>query len=323
MAPRDTARFLGVISEVRLRIIISVFADDLNGALIGADGSVAADTVENQLAHVIAQNIDIPGHRQRQMGDVINDADREIVQSFFALFEIFKHGENLSGIRVLAGKSVTAADDHGSVFFSVERRFHIQIQRLSGSTLFLGSVKNGNPFDRRGNRFEKVFDRERTIKVDVDHADLLVFLFVQIIDNFFDSVANRTHRDDDVGCVRRSVVIEEFIDPARGLRNFIHVVLDDFGNIGVELVLGFPGLEVNVVVLRRTPGDRTVGAKGPVPEAFDRFPVNQVLHYFFVQNFNFLDLMAGSETVKEMQEGNAGLDCREMGNPGQIHDFLN
>ena len=101
MAPRDTARFLGVISEVRLRIIISVFADDLNGALIGADGSVAADTVENQLAHVIAQNIDIPGHRQRQMGDVINDADREIVQSFFALFEIFKHGENLSGIRVL------------------------------------------------------------------------------------------------------------------------------------------------------------------------------------------------------------------------------
>ena len=46
MADGDTAGLFGVILEVSLNIFISMVTDNLGGVLVGADGSVTAQTPE-------------------------------------------------------------------------------------------------------------------------------------------------------------------------------------------------------------------------------------------------------------------------------------
>ena len=51
---RDRARFLGVVHEVALHIALGFLADDLDRVLVGADGAVGAQAIEQRSGHVVA-----------------------------------------------------------------------------------------------------------------------------------------------------------------------------------------------------------------------------------------------------------------------------
>ncbi len=80
----DSARLLGVVDEIALRIVRRILADDLDGILVGADGAVRPEAIEDS-AHrfgVFGGEGRIIG--QASMSDVIVYAnDKMIARSWF------------------------------------------------------------------------------------------------------------------------------------------------------------------------------------------------------------------------------------------------
>ena len=75
VADGDAAGLLGVILEVGLDVLVGMVADDLDGVLVGANGAVAAQTPELALDGAGRSNAGNGLLLQRQVGDVIHDAD--------------------------------------------------------------------------------------------------------------------------------------------------------------------------------------------------------------------------------------------------------
>jgi len=74
-----TASLVGAVGKVTLRVHISVPADDLDGVLVGANGTVTADTIEHALGGPFRQHIHLSFHGQAAMVNVIVDTDGEVV----------------------------------------------------------------------------------------------------------------------------------------------------------------------------------------------------------------------------------------------------
>ncbi len=79
MADGHAAGLLGVVLEVGLHVLVGVVADDLDGVLVRADGTVAAQTPELALDGAggcgVGSGLDLG---QGQVGDVVDDADGEL-----------------------------------------------------------------------------------------------------------------------------------------------------------------------------------------------------------------------------------------------------
>ena len=50
--------------------------------------------------------------------------------------------------------------------------------------------------------------------------------------------------------------------------------------------------------------------------------VEELIHIFIVDELDLLNLMGGTETVKEVEERNGAFDCGKMRNKRKVHDFL-
>ena len=108
VAAGQTAGLLRVILEVGLDILIRVVTDDLAGVLVRADRAVRAETPELAGDDAFAGGHDVLTHRQRVEGDVVVDADGEVV--FLLPGHIVEDGLQLGRGGVFGGKAVTAAE---------------------------------------------------------------------------------------------------------------------------------------------------------------------------------------------------------------------
>ena len=50
--------------------------------------------------------------------------------------------------------------------------------------------------------------------------------------------------------------------------------------------------------------------------------VNHFLEVVEIPDFDFLQLVRGAETIKEVEEGNTALDSCEVSNSTEVHNFL-
>ena len=57
-------------------------------------------------------------------------------------------------------------------------------------------------------------------------------------------------------------------------------------------------------------------------ERVNRIHIYHILQIFIVPGLDLLDLVGSTESVEEIDEGNFALDCCQMGNRGQVHNFL-
>ena len=79
VADGDTAGLLGVILEVCLNIFIGVVTNNLDGVLVSANGTVAADTPELALNGALSCSVrSLRILWERQVGNVIDNTNGEL-----------------------------------------------------------------------------------------------------------------------------------------------------------------------------------------------------------------------------------------------------
>lgn len=132
MADGHAAGLLGVILEVCLNILISVVADDLDGVLVCADSTVAAQTPELALLGASScgdgSGLDLG---QGQTGDIIGDAQSEALLGLI-LLQLLEQSEDGGRGSVLAAQAVTAAGQDDIVQASLTQgSSNIQVQGLA------------------------------------------------------------------------------------------------------------------------------------------------------------------------------------------------
>ena len=98
-----TTGFLGVIIKICLSIHISVITDDLDGVLVSSNSTVSTQSPELAVDGSFRSCDQLLAQRQRQIGNVIFDTDRE-----YFLFCVVVYSNDLSRCCIFGTKSVTS-----------------------------------------------------------------------------------------------------------------------------------------------------------------------------------------------------------------------
>ncbi len=160
----EAARFLRVVCEVCLAILVGVVADDLHRVLVGTYSTVSAETEEFSFVGAGVAEGDFGHQGQRCECHVVYDAESEVVLGL-GKSEVFVYGEDLSGCGVFRSQTVAATDDDGGVFLAVEAFLDVEVEGFAVGTGFFGAVEHGNAFCCCGNGCEEVLGREGTVEV--------------------------------------------------------------------------------------------------------------------------------------------------------------
>ena len=158
--------------------------------------------------------------------------------------------------------------------------------------------------------------------MDTDHTQLAAFFICQIVYGLFNGVAYRTHCHNDIFCLRIAVIVKRQIVAAGELCNLAHIAGHDVGDGIVILVHRLAGLEVNVRVLGGTAGNRFHRVEGAGAECLKGLLADQRTQILAFQKLYFLYLVGSAESVKEMHEGQAALNGRQVCDCTQVHSFL-
>ena len=153
-----------------------------------------------------------------------------MTSSTMLLLELLVDGEGAGRRRVLGAKPVTAADDGevADLAFLHERVHDIKEQRLALGARLLRAVHDGDLLAGCRQGLDELRRNERTVQADLHEADLLA-IGVQVVDDLFDDVAERAHRNDDAIGVGRAVIVEQLVVGAELGIDGVHVFLNDFG----------------------------------------------------------------------------------------------
>ena len=224
MALRDAERFLCIIFEISLCEFVCMRIDDLDRILVGADGTVRAETPEFAADKSVFLEIQDFLFLQRQVCHIVIDADRKTVDRLF-LKQVRKDRCDLGRRGVLGGQTVTAAD-HNEVAASAKRCTDILIQRLAGASHLFCAIQNSNRLACSRYRSNETADIERPIQMDLYKTDFLA-ASVQEVDRLLDASGNGSHRDNDTLCIRRSVIIEDVVLSACNLADLSEISFYD------------------------------------------------------------------------------------------------
>ena len=316
----QTAGLLGVIYKVCLTVQVCRMTDNLDGVFVCAYRTVRAHAPEYGGGQAFCGQLRFFCARQRCVGDIIDDANGEIVLRL-VLLEVLKDGNNLTRCGVLGGQTVTAADNRNIAADFLEDGANVLIQRLAHGARLLGAVENSDFLDGLRQNLEEMLRRERTVQVNVYHTDFFA-LAHQEINRFGGGLCAGTHQDDDAFCILCTVVVKQLVRTAGNLADLVHVMLyrvRNGGNLGVTC---FTALEEDVRIYGGAAGCRMLRIQRVLAECLEGIHVDQRAQIFVVQRFNLLNLVRRAEAVEEVQERHALVNGSQMSNGAQIHNFL-
>ena len=321
VADGDAAGLLRVVLEVGLDILVGMVADDLDGVLVGTDGSVAAQTPELALDGAFGGRVGSKALIQREVGHIVDDAEGEHALHV-VLLQLVEHGEDRGRRRILRAEAVAAADDLLIGDAGIGKgRDDVEIERLALRAGLLGAVENGDLLRGLGDGGKQLVRTERTVQADLDKTDLLT-LCGEVVNDLFGDIADGAHGDDHAVGIGSAVVVEELVIGAELGIDLAHVLFNDAGDGLIILVGGLAVLEEDVTILVRAAHNGVLGVQGALTEGLDGIHVDHVGQVLVVPDLDLLQLMAGAEAVEEVQEGNSALDGGQVGNRGQVHDLL-
>ena len=145
---------------------------------------------------------------------------------------------------------------------------------------------------------------------------------VQIVDDLLGHVADGAHGHDHAVGVGGAIVVEQLIVGAQLGVDLCHALLHHGGQSVIVLVAGLAVLEEDITVLVRAAHMGMLGVQRVLAELGHGVHVAHILQIVIIPNGNLLDLVAGAETVEEVDEGDLALQGGQMGHGGQIHDLL-
>ena len=114
---------------------------------------------------------------------------------------------------------------------------------------------------------------ERAIQSDL-YNTVFAALSIQEVDRFFDGLADGTHCNDHMLCIRCAVVIEQTIVGADLLIDFIHVLFHNCRKSFVILVACLTDLEEDIRVLRAAPLAASLRVERRCLELLNRFQID-------------------------------------------------
>jgi hypothetical protein len=142
------ARLLRVVDEVALRPAVGLLADDLDGALVGADRAVRAETVEDGTHRVRLvereRRIDV----EARLRDVVGDAEGE-APARRRPRELVERRLHHGGREFLRAEAVAAADDTDRAIALRDRRDDVEVERLADAPGLLRPIERRNRAHRR------------------------------------------------------------------------------------------------------------------------------------------------------------------------------
>ncbi len=156
----------------------------------------------------------------------------------------------------------------------------------------------------------------------VDETEFLVALGSLVVDHFADSLASRTHTDDDVLCVSSAVVVERTVLATGDFADLLHVVGNDVGYAVVVTVAALAVSEEDIGVLRHTAHLRTHRRQSTLTELLECLVVNERTEILHIHRLYLLVLVRSTETVEEVEERYAALDSSEVSNTCEVHHLL-
>ena len=136
---RKTAWFLWIVSKISLTIFIGSSTDNFDRIFVRPDRTIGSQPIKFSFISSGRSHFNICFSRQRTEGNVIFDTDRKLVFRFVT-FHIFVNGNNLRRSNILRSHTVTSTYDHRSISLTIEDISHIQIQRITVSSRFFGTV---------------------------------------------------------------------------------------------------------------------------------------------------------------------------------------
>ena len=321
---------LGVVHEVALNVQVRVLADDLDGVLVGAHGTVGTEAEEHGARHVVRFRGVIFIVRDAGAQHVVVDADGEVVLGsvlFQAVIDALDHG----GSEFLGGEAVAAAYHLGHAVGEGERAGalgvkegldDVLVERFALGAGFLGAVQHGDLPDRGGERLDQFRGGEGAEQAHLEHAHLGVFTGDHGFHRFFHGFRAGTHQDDHAFSVRGAGVVHQMVGTAREVRKPVHGLLHDGGGGFIELVDRFTALEVNVRVLGGAAQHGSVRRQGAFAEGVRPFLLDHAVQRIVRDICNLADFMGRAEAVKEVHERNAGFQRGGVGNGGKVRGFL-
>ena len=320
MRASEAAGLLRVVREVCLAVFVGVITDDLHGVLVGTDSTVGSQAVELGFEHALAAQSYLFLLRKRREGNVVHDTDGKSVLRH-RKSKVLVNGKDLRRSGILRTQAVTPAYNHRSVLHAVEAVFYIQVKGFARCTRLFRTVEHCNTFRRLGNGSQEMLCRERTVEMNGNQTDLLT-LSRQIVDSLAGCFGHRTHCDNHTFSILCSVIVEQAVLTARDLGDFVHVFFHDSRNSLVVLVRRLPVLEEVVGVLCHTSSNRFLGIQCACTELGESFPVDKRCKVIVLQRFDLLYLVRRTETVEEVDERNARLDCCKVRNSCKVHNLL-
>ena len=122
-----------------------------------------------------------------------------------------------------------------------------------------------------------------------------------------------------IGC---AIVVEQLVIRADLLVYLVHVHLNDSGKGIIVRVARFSCLEEDIRVLSASSLAGMIGIQRMLTECVDRIHIRHILQILVIPGLDLLDLMGGTESIEEIDEGKASLDRSEMCHGGQVHNLL-
>ena len=150
----------------------------------------------------------------------------------------------------------------------------------------------------------------------------LLTLRIEMLHSFADRSADAAHSHDHSLGIRCAVVIEDVVIFAGDGIDLLHILLYHSGKIGICTVVGFAELEVHIGILHGVAQRGMAGIQRILAEFLHGIPVQHLAKFLVRNGADLLDLVAGAEAVKEMDEGYAAANGGQMCHTGQIHNFL-
>ena len=185
---------------------------------------------------------------------------------------------------------------------------NVEVKRLAERAGFFSSVENRDLLNCFGESFNKLVSAERSVKTNLNKTELCAVFLVEEVNCFLNSVADRTHSNDYVVCVGSAVVVEELVVCAYLLVDLVHVILNNRGELVVELVTSLTSLEEDIAVLSSTAEYGVFRVQRTVTESLCSFLVEHILEVLVIPSFNFLNLVGSTETVEEVEYRYSALD---------------
>ena len=160
----------------------SAIPDDPDGVLVGPDGAIGAKAIDDRSELIVGLGAEGVVDRQGAVGDVVVDADREMVARCLPT-QFIEHGLHHRWGELLRGQSVTPADQPGRGSRPpprpsprpgfLDRVDHIEVKRFTAAARFLATVQHRNRPHAGRQGGHQPLDAERPEQPHLEHTHSL------------------------------------------------------------------------------------------------------------------------------------------------------